>query len=118
MLGGVLSRIKKKKIGKILERLSQQIPIKNYRKIKDYLYEFPDMLDLVPKVVETTQQFFPNEFLVLDIYDDPECNDRYLVLYIKPQNYNESFYKRLEEVRECYLYELIDKKGWIQLMWR
>jgi hypothetical protein len=118
MLGGILSRIKKKKIEKVLERINQQIPIKNYGKIKDYLYEFPDMLDLLPKVIKITQRYFPKELLILDIYDDPEYDDRYLVLYIKTQNYDESFYKRLEEARERYLYELINKKGWIQLTWR
>jgi hypothetical protein len=118
MLGGVLSRRKKKKIEEFLERISEQIPIKNYRKIKDYLYKFPDMLDLVPKVIETAKQYFPNEFLVLDIYDDPEYDDRYLILYIKTQNFNESFYRRFKEARDCYLYDLINKKGWIQLMWR
>jgi hypothetical protein len=103
------------KIDKILKLVSQQILVKNYDKVRDYLSRFPDLLDLIPKVIEVARRNFPDGSFVLDLYEDPEIVDQYLVLYIRLKNYDETFSDRLKETQKQFIYNLENKDGWIQL---
>jgi hypothetical protein len=51
----------------------------------------------------------------LDLYIDPEIDDKYLVLYVRLKEYEGSIIELLDKARLEILDELKDKKGWIQI---
>jgi hypothetical protein len=70
---------------------------------------------LIPKVIDVARRNFPDGSFVLDIYEDPEVVDQYLVLYVRLKDYDETFLDRLKEAQEQFIYDLENKDGWIQL---
>jgi len=121
----------KAKIDELMERLDQepQVRVKNPKLVRRYLRKFNDMIDVVPEAVNAAKRHFPEAQLVLELYQDPEIDDRHLVLYVRLWNYDESvmervriargelrsFIDRLEEAEKEFLHHLVDKRGWIQL---
>lgn len=100
----------------LLESLQRQdIYIKNPNKIWEYLLEFPDLIDVVPVAVDSAKQHFPDAQLVMDVYQDPEIDDCYLVIYVRFKQYDDSIVERLKKARAAFLDRLVGKRGWIQL---
>lgn len=87
----------------------------NQGEIRDYLVQFPDLIEVIPQAVRATLSHFPAAQLFLDVYSDPEIQDQYLVLYVRVQKYDESIIQRIEEAEGEYLGFLTDKQGWLQL---
>jgi hypothetical protein len=83
--------------------------------VRDYLLRFSELLCVVPKAVDAARRHFPEADLSMDVYQDPEIDDRYLVLRIRPACYDDSVIERLERAESEFLDELVDKRGWIQL---
>jgi hypothetical protein len=121
----------KEKVDELMERLAQEpkVRVKNPKLVRRYLYKFNDMIDVVPKAVNAAKRNFPKAQLVLDLYEDPEIEDRYLVLYVRLWSYDESvmervreartelksFIDRLEETEKEFLHHLVERRGWLQL---
>jgi len=121
----------KAKVDELMERLDQEpkVRVKNPKLVRKYLYKFSDVIDVVPEAVNATKRHFPEAQLVLDLYQDPEIDDRYLVIYVRLWDYGgsvmerveeargelRSFIYRLEEAEKEFLHRLVDKRGWIQL---
>jgi hypothetical protein len=121
----------KEKVDELMERLAQEpkVRVKNPKLVRRYLYKFNDMIDVVPKAVNAAKRHFPKAQLVLDLYEDPEIEDRYLVLYVRLWSYDESvmervreartelksFIDRLEETEKEFLHHLVERRGWLQL---
>ena len=118
------------KVNELIEHLTQepQVRIKNTDQVKKYLMKFSDILDLVPKVVHIAKKHFPEAQLVLTLYEDPEIDDQYLVVYVRMKKYDELFMEKVREARDEYredlitridraeaefLGDLVDKKGYI-----
>jgi hypothetical protein len=89
--------------------------VNNKESICDYLNKFPDIIDIIPKAVNSAKKHFPNAQIVLDLYIDPEIDDKYLVLYVRLKEYEGSVIELLDKARLEILDELKDKKGWIQI---
>jgi len=117
-------------ISELMEHLTQeqQVRIKNTDKVKKYLMEFGGIFDVVQKAVNSAKKHFPEAQLVLDLYEDPEMDNRHLVLYVRLKKYNELVMEKVREAREEYREDLItrinktgsefwddlvDKKGYI-----
>ena len=83
--------------------------------VREYLLQFPDLLDIVPVVIYSTRKHFPEGQLTLDIYRDPEIEDQYLVLYVRLAHYDETTLDRLQKAEAAFLDALSDREGWIQL---
>jgi hypothetical protein len=83
--------------------------------VRDYLLRFSELLYVVPKAVDAARRHFPEADLSMDVYQDPEIDDRYLVLRIRPARYDDSVIERLERAESEFLDELVGKGGWIQL---
>jgi hypothetical protein len=100
-----------------IDSLLNSLPIKvnNKESICDYLNKFPDIIDIIPKAVSATREYFPYAQIVLDLYIDPEIDDKYLVLYVRLKEYEGSIIELLDKARLEILDELKDKKGWIQI---
>jgi len=121
----------KAKIEELMEHLYKepQVRVRNPELVRRYLNKFNDMIDVVPEAVNAAKRHFPEAQLVLDLYEDPEIDDRYLVLYVRLWNYDESVMERFREARKElngfidrldkaeaeFLHRLVDKRGWIQL---
>ena len=95
--------------------LESNVEINNRTHIKNYLSLFSDLIDLIPIAVSVAQKHFPEAHVVIDVYEDPEIDDSYIVLYIRLSHYDESFIERLAEAESEILPLLVNKRGWIQL---
>jgi hypothetical protein len=84
-------------------------------RIREYLLQFTELLDVIPKAVNAAKKHFPEAKLVMDVYQDPEIADCYLVLYVRSKYYDDSFIERLEKAEAEFLDQLMSKEGWIQL---
>ncbi len=74
-----------------------------------YLAGDPQLADLVPQVCRSArQQFGPEVELSLELYQDPEIDDRYLTLYVRQNPYEASIKDRIDAVREA-LAHLLDR---------
>ncbi|MGD9896062.1 MAG: hypothetical protein AB7T14_03135 [Candidatus Methylacidiphilaceae bacterium] len=92
----------------------KQVYLKNIDEIRQYLFQFPDLIDVVPIAVDTARRYFASAQLVVDVYQDPEFEDRYLAVCIRLNQYND-FVEKFEKAQRQFLNHLADKKGWIQL---
>ena len=105
----------KTKIFELLQNLSKDIKINNINDICDYLVEFPDIIDIIPKAINSAKKYFPNAQIVLDFYIDPEIDDNHPIIYVRVENYDNNFMELLEKAEKEFIKELVDKKGWILL---
>jgi len=95
--------------------LAQQVQLEDPDSIREYLLQFTDLLALIPHAVWVVRKHFPEARMVMTVYQDPEIEDRYLVLYIRLRQYDDSFIDRLEKAERDFLPLLTNKRGWIQL---
>jgi len=102
-------------IEELMERLARKVRIENPNSIREYLLQFTELLDVIPKAVDAAKKHFPEAKLVMDVYQDPEIADCYLVLYIRLKYYDDSVIERLEKAEAEFLNQLVNKRGWIQL---
>jgi hypothetical protein len=102
-------------IENVLRELSKDIRINNINSIRDYLIEFPDIIHIIPKAVNSAKKYFPNAQIVLDFYIDPEIDDKRTIIYVRAEDYDDKFMELLDEAEEDFSKELIDKRGWILL---
>jgi hypothetical protein len=102
-------------IENVLRELSKDIRINNINSIRDYLIEFPDIIDIIPKAVNSAKKYFPNAQIVLDFYIDPEIDDKHPIIYVRAKDYDNKFMELLDKAEDEFLKDLIGKKGWILL---
>ena len=102
-------------IEKLMTYLARKVRIENPNLIREYLSQFIGLLDVIPKAVNAAKKHFPEAQLVIDVYQDPEIADCYLVLYIRLKHYDDSVMERLEKAEAEFLSHLVSKRGWIQL---
>jgi pyridoxal/pyridoxine/pyridoxamine kinase len=105
----------KTKIYELLQNLSKDIKINNIDAICDYLIKFPDIIDIIPKAVNSARKYLPNAQIVLDFYIDPEIDDDHPIIYVRAEKYDDNFMELLEKAQKEFLNDLIGKKGWILL---
>ena len=99
----------------LLKELAESIQLINPGAVRNYFLNYFDILDVIPQAVNAAKNNFPEAQLVMDIYQDPEIPDYYLVLYIRPKNYDDSVIEWLEKAEEEFIDKLANKRGWIQL---
>ncbi len=97
------------------KQVMASMQVMNPDSVADYLSQFNELLGVIPKAVNAARKYFPEAGLVMDVYQDPEIDDRYLVLRIRPECYDDSVIERLKKAESEFLDELAGKRGWIQL---
>jgi hypothetical protein len=102
-------------IEELMMHLARKVRIENPNLIREYLSQFTGLLDVIPEAVNAAKKHFPEAQLVIDVYQDPEIADCYLVLYIRLKYYDDSVMERLEKAEAEFLSHLVSKRGWIQL---
>ncbi len=83
--------------------------------IREYLLKFPDLIKVIPLAVNAALVHLPEAQLFLEVYKDPEIEDQYLMLYVRMQNYDESFIERIEAAESEYIDLLTGREGWLQM---
>jgi len=103
-------------IDSLLEQLQElEVNLGKQHEIREYLLQFPDLIDVIPTAVKAALNHLPEAHLFLKVYHDPEIKDQYLALYVRVQKYDESIVERIEAAEKEYLELLTDKEGWFQL---
>jgi hypothetical protein len=102
-------------VDKIIGELDNEIDINEPQRIRHYLSCFRELIDLIPIAVNIAKKHFPESSIVLSAYEDPEINDSYIILYIRLNEYDDSFIDKLAIAESELLPLLTDKEGWIQM---
>lgn len=96
-------------IESLLERLRLSgIRIPRPAEVRDYVKRFPDILPVMRHACElTVAEFATNAALSLELYVDPEIDDRYLTLYVRQASYEPNLNDRLDGINEEF-YDALD----------
>lgn len=92
-----------------------RVKIPDLSEVSDYLVRFPRLIPVVNKVVRLAAKMLPEAQLSLEVYRDPEIDDRYLVLYARFSSYDERTWRRIEHVTNEYTPLLRNTPGWLVL---
>jgi len=95
--------------------VKEGVRLRDMGRIQDYIIEFPDLIKVIPQAVRAAKKHLPEAQLILDVYRDPEIEDRYLIIYAKLPSYDERVVKRIEAAKAEFLNLLADAKGRLQL---
>ncbi len=102
----------------LLESLrARGIRIPRPAEVSDYLTHYPDVIELAEKVCELTREEFDGSAeLSLELYRDPEIDDQYLTLYVRPDVWDQVTWDKIERIHYGYELELADLSGWFLVM--
>lgn len=94
---------------------SRGVRLKNIEEIREYFLQFSDMIDATKEIVSAVMARLHGIQLTLEVYQDPEIDDKHLVLYARRKNYDEDMMRKIRDVRKQFRKYLIDKSGWLHL---
>ena len=81
----------------------QRIAIPDRQAVVEYLNLHPDLRELLTDIAAKTRRLFgPDVELSLEIYKDPEIDDRYLALYVRHDHYGPEILQRIEKVNRAF----------------
>lgn len=69
------------------------------KEVRLYLQQYPKLADLLRIYAEKVSEEFPDASIEVDLYQDPEEDDRYLVMYVRYKQYPENIIDRVHELR-------------------
>lgn len=92
------------------------IDIAHPAEVFDYILQSPG-LDLIVMYacILTENEFRCDSTITLDIYQDPESDDRYLTIYVRQNEYDTNIIKRMDKICDEYEPTLNDQSGWLLL---
>ena len=80
----------------------------------DYLVHHSDMADILLSVCELTRERFGDDTqLSLEVYRDPEIDDKYMTLCIRQKQYDEHILDRIKDIWAEYEDKLVGRSGCI-----
>jgi hypothetical protein len=93
----------------------QQIVVPDTRAISNYLASHRDLAKILPSVCERARREFGQDAeLRLEVYRDPEIEDRHLTLYVRLPTYgNNAIIERLDRVTQPFEDELCSASGYL-----
>ena len=114
--GGVMRKVLKNEplVDVIVSIEPLNIMIPDHDSVYDYLFDHPDMAELLPFVCETARKRVEDDMqLSLELYRDAEINDSHLSLYIRSHRYDERVLNAIRDIESAYVNMLVGKTGWI-----
>lgn len=89
------------------------ILVPDHKNIVEYLKEFTDLTQVIQLAGEKTREEFaiPDQ-LSLEMFLDPESDDKYPTLYVRQEIYDEDIMDRIEKVSETFESLLGRSEGW------
>jgi len=99
----------------VVSRLSaMNVVIPNLKKVKSYLLNYPDMIDILePVCAAVLERFPPPSQVALELYQDPEIDDQYLTVYVRQHEYGEDVLDGLHGISRQFDELLCDTSGWL-----
>jgi len=99
-------------IGKTLKN---GIRVPEVPKVKNYLSNFPELIEILPSVCKVTREKFPPDKaqLSLEVTKDFSEDTEFLILYVRQEQYDEKIMEIIDDIRSTYGEKLIGKQGWI-----
>lgn len=92
-----------------------EVHLKEYDAIWEYLLKFPGIMKVLGVAVQATRKYFDSAPVTLEVYRDPEIDDRYLMLSVKVNAYDEAVEQRFAAAEAAYINLLAHEEGWVQL---
>jgi hypothetical protein len=102
----------------LLEQLrAQGIRIPRPAEVRDYLTRYPDVMASIRNASEVAvREFAGKAVLSLELYVDPEIDDRYLALYVRQEKNDPNLYEMVQRVSEGYDCQLDGSNGCFWVM--
>jgi hypothetical protein len=99
-------------IGKTLKN---GIRVPEVPKVKNYLSNFPELIEILPSVCKVTREKFPSDKaqLYLEVTKDFSEDTEFLILYVRQEQYDENIMEIIDDIRSTYGEKLIGKQGWL-----
>jgi hypothetical protein len=83
--------------------ISLGIVSSDWHAVRGYLDQYPDLAPWLPPVCEAARrEFGPETVLALELYKDPEIDDRFLILYVRQRSYDAGLMDRIESVNRLF----------------
>jgi len=79
----------------------------------EYLSKYPDMIEVIPDILQIAFEELKDAKFKLEVYHDPEIENEYLILYVSFSNYNKNIIEKIDAVEKKCVDLLIDKTGWL-----
>lgn len=101
----------------ILQRLAEhRIVVPTVEDVGAYLQAHPQLDRLLPSICGAVRQALGSEVeLSLQLYRDPEIDDRYLTLYVRREKYEPDILDRLQAVSDRFNHLLEEVPGYFLL---
>ncbi|MEN3001681.1 MAG: hypothetical protein ABDI19_07570 [Armatimonadota bacterium] len=100
----------------VLEQVLQLgVRIPQPQAVAAYLQQHPKLLTVMVPIVQIARQRLPDATLSLELYIDPEIDDKYLTLYARFPTYEPSTMARIDAVCEEYEPLLEHAHSWLLL---
>jgi hypothetical protein len=93
---------------------SANILIPRRKELEQYLSRHTRLARIIPQVCAAARETFgPEVELSLELYKDPEIDDRYATLYVRQEQYDPSIMERINAVNSRFDEELSDVSGYL-----
>ncbi len=137
LLPSDLKALRKRSAGRPMEKLERQhgislvrdlikgltqrrfkggVSIPKASEVLAYLDRFPDLATLLPGLCwQARVEFGPQADLSLELYRDPEIDDRYLILSVRLPRYDSNFMGRIQRVSRRFDDKIAPQSGYILL---
>jgi hypothetical protein len=101
----------------VFRRLAERrIVVPNPQEVALYLLAHGDLAELLPPICAEIREALGNEVqLSLELYQDPEIDDRYLSLYARKEKYERDILDSLQAVSDRFNDRLADVSGYFLL---
>jgi hypothetical protein len=98
-------------------RLSaRKVSVPNPEQVRNYLAANPEFVEITEQVCElAATEFSGDAELSLELYSDPEIDDRYLTLYVQRASDEQSAWDKIGRIRESCENELAELPGWLHI---
>ncbi len=82
--------------------------------ITEYLYHNFDIIEVVKNMCLEVPAYFKSETVFfLELFLDPESDDKYLTLQVRQENYDPDIMKKIDKIWDDFDEQLVGKSGWI-----
>jgi hypothetical protein len=101
----------------ILSLVQKNIKIPHPDEIRNYLLEYPDIMNIIEKITPVVVGYFAIKSQIsLEVYHDPEFSDSYLIMYVRQDTYKDDIIDRLDKINEEIIRNMTeDMAGWISV---
>ncbi len=98
----------------VLELTKLSVQVSNRTVVNAYLHQYSDMQPVVLALARALRARFPLPTqLTLEVYVDPEIEERHLSLYVRQARYAPDILDQIQETYMTVATDLVDKSGWI-----